>query len=66
MKYSYVYNIIELYIKNENDVKKVDFNLTKNNENVTLELNMKNDSENKTSISIPWNKAAAAESATYP
>jgi len=53
MKYSYVYNIIELYLKNENDVKKVEFNLTKYREKVVLELNMINDTKNKTAIEIP-------------
>ena len=53
MKYSYIYNIIDLYLKNESSVKKIHFNLTKKNEKVSLELYMINDSENKTSFDIP-------------
>lgn len=53
MKYNYIYNIIDLYLKNESSVKKIHFNLTKMREKVSMELYMVNDSENKTSFDIP-------------
>ena len=53
MKYSYIYNIIDLYINNEDNLKKVNFDVIKTNDKIILELNMINDKNNKTSFDIP-------------
>lgn len=53
MEYNYIYNIIDLYINNEDNAKKVNFNVIKDKDKIILELNMINDINNKTSFNIP-------------
>ena len=40
MDYSYLYSIVDLYLKNETDKKKANLNITKTNDKVILRFNM--------------------------
>ncbi len=53
MDYNYVYNIMDLYLKNENDNQKVDLNLTKTYDKVILRFNITNKGSDKTTFDLP-------------
>lgn len=53
MDYSYLYNIIKLYLKNETDKKKTNLNIVKTNDKVFFNFNMSNESQEKASYNLP-------------
>ena len=54
MKYDYIYSIVELYLKNETDDRKVNLSLTKTSKKVILKFDLKRESDEKTSFDLPY------------
>ena len=53
MNIDYLYSIIDLYIKNENDEKKTNLSVSKINNNIRFSFNMKDNGPDKTTFDIP-------------
>ena len=53
MDYNYVYNIMDLYFKNEEDNQKTILNLTKTTDKVVLNFKMNNKNNDKTTFDLP-------------
>ena len=53
MNYNYIYSIIELYLKNENDKKKVNLNIIKTNDKIYFDFDMKKDQNSQSSFFLP-------------
>ena len=51
--YSYIYSIIELYLKNECDTKKANLIITKQKDKVELRFNMEKENPNKSTFQLP-------------
>ena len=53
MDIGYLYNIINLYLKNEKDNSKINLNIRKNEEEIVFSFNMNEKDTEKTSFSLP-------------
>ncbi len=53
MDYDYVYNIMDLYFKNENENQKIVLNLTKTSDKVVLKFKMNDKSNDITTFDLP-------------
>ena len=53
MDYNNVYNLIDLYLKNEKDSKRINLNFTKTDKFVILKFHINNKGDDETSFDIP-------------
>lgn len=51
--YEYLYSILNLYLKKENDSKKTNLNITKKSDKVTFSFSMKENNLDKTTYDLP-------------
>ena len=54
MNIDYLYSIIKLYLKKENDELKINTRIVKKEDNIEININMKEDDFNKTTFYIPF------------
>ena len=53
MNINYLYSMVNLYLKNENDHQRLKINITKKEDSVLFSFNMKKEDIDKTSIKLP-------------
>ena len=56
MDIEYLYSIVDLYLKNEDEHNKVNLNIQKKHEDIVFSFTMRKDNPDKTSIKIPLEK----------